>query len=784
MATQTTDRPRVKQGKQPPRSLKQVRETKPVQLPRISPLIVAGIFLVLTLIFHSSILFGDSYLWEDFVKQEFPFRTFATTSLAHGVIPQWDPYIFGGMPFIADIQVAFWYPFNLAQSLFVSGWYLSPVVMEWFILLHFAVAGFGMFWFTKKIFEVDDWSAFFAGVAYAFSGYITAQSIHQMIVYHIALFPFVAYFFLKGFDSWKHAIAGGLMLGTMYLAGHPQSTLYFTFFLALLAVYEIVHRARHKSGPLAAATIVRIALPIIIGFGVFAIQFLPSQELAGLSRRDVITYERSLDGSLTWGHLYTFVLPRLFGVSNGAGDAKVPYWNGPYYLSWETAIYIGVLPLFFAVMAALVARKRKYVPFFAGMAILAVLFALGSHFFIYKLFFQLPLFNKFRTPARIMMLFSFAACALAGVGLAEALKALEQKWGGKKGLVVMGLLSLPWLMAIAGMFHASSFLSGVSPDADASISWAASLAAFPVLAMLLITLLHYKNVLRGNALAMLTIGVTIIELFTYGMSLNASSEDPRIAFRRQPELIDMLKADQAKEISRARTRMGSNMVLMDNQGAYDRIQLIEGYDPLVLQRVSPDMANKEAGADLMNFKWSIMPGQGGGAGFGQRPTYLPRIKLYYKADVLPDEQALARLKQDSNYDYRNTILLEESPDGPLGSAAPTDNVSIAQYGENEITTKVKTSSNAMVFFSEVYYPAWKAYIDGKPAKIYRAFTSLRAVEVPAGEHTIVMRYESSAFATGSFMTILTLILSAGALGFIVVREKRAKPVSSAPPSET
>ncbi|HEX5316599.1 MAG TPA: hypothetical protein VFX22_08110, partial [Candidatus Kapabacteria bacterium] len=320
------------------------RAAKPVamaSLRRFKAWHIALVFLGLTLIFHSAILFGGKFLWEDFVEQEFPFRTLATSSLAQGIIPHWDPYVFAGMPFVADVQVAFWYPFNMLQSLFVSGNYLSPVVMEWFILLHFALAGFGMYWFSKKIFEIDDWSALFAGIAYGFGGYIAAQSIHQMIVYHIALFPFVAYFFIRGFDSWKHAIIGGLILGTMYLAGHPQSTLYFTFFLALLAIYEIVYRIRNREGqirPIGLMTILRMALPILIGFCIFAIQFLPSQELANLSRRETITYQNSLDGSLSWGHLFTLVLPRLFGVTNGAGDAKVPYWNGPYYLSWETAI--------------------------------------------------------------------------------------------------------------------------------------------------------------------------------------------------------------------------------------------------------------------------------------------------------------------------------------------------------------------------------------------------------------------------------------------------------------
>ncbi len=777
MAQPTAKRAAAAKPAKQTRTIQEMRERKPNVLMSFSPWYVVGFFVLLTIIFHYDILLGGKFLWEDFVEQEFPFRTLAASSLAQGILPQWDPYIFAGMPFMADIQVAFWYPFNMLQSLFVSDGYLSPNVMQWFILMHYAIAGIGMYWFAKKILEVDDWSAVFSGVAYAFGGYITAQAIHQMIVYHIALFPIVAYFFVRGFGSWRHAIVAGIALGVMYLAGHPQSTLYFTMFLGLLAVYEIVYRLRDKSGHdgpsrLDLWAVARMALPVVIGLGIFAIQYLPSQELADLSRRDTITYEKSLDGSLSWGHTLTLVLPRLFGATTGdPANAKVAYWNGPYYNSWETAIYIGVLPLFFAIMAGLVARKRKYVPFLVGMALLAVLFALGDHFFVYKIFFQFPLFSKFRTPARMMMLFSFAASALAGVGLAEALKSERAKWGGRGGLVTRGLLVLPWLLAVAGMLHATSFLKTVSAEAQDSISWAASLAAFPVLAMLAITGLHYFGKLRGNLLAALVIGVTVVELFTYGMSLNASPTDPREAYREQPQLIDMLRQDQSKELSRARTRQGNQMLVRRNQGAYDRLQLIEGYDPLVLQRVFPDMANPEASADLMNIKWSIMPGTQ--AGFGPRPTCLPRVKLFYNAEVLPDTQALARLKQDAAFDYRNTILLEEQPSPAIGPADAAGVATVSHYGANEISVSVTTGSNAMLFLSEIYYPAWNAYLDGQPVKLYRAFSSLRAVEVPKGVHTVTLRYESKAFARGSWITIATLVLSLGALGFIVLRGRKS-----------
>ena len=221
------------------------------------------------------------------------------------------------------------------------------------------------------------------------------------------------------------------------------------------------------------------------------------------------------------------------------------------------------------------------------------------------------------------------------------------------------------------------------------------------------------------------------------------------------------------------------MLLKRNQGAYDRIQLIEGYDPLVLQRLAPDMANPDNSMDLMNVKWTITTGAS--SGFAMRQTYLPRVKLYYQADILPDSQALTRLKTDPSYDYRDRILLEEPPTMPLGAPDPNAKASITKYGDNEITASVTTGTNAMLFFSEIYYPAWKAYVDGHPVKLYRAFTSLRAVEVPAGTHTVVLRYESSAFAIGSTITIITLLVSIGAFTLLVVFSRRSR---SRKPEET
>ena len=49
--------------------------------------------------------------------------------------------------------------------------------------------------------------------------------------------------------------------------------------------------------------------------------------------------------------------------------------------------------------------------------------------------------------------------------------------------------------------------------------------------------------------------------------------------------------------------------------------------------------------------------------------------------------------------------------------------------------------------------------------------------MPTGEHTIEMRYESSAFKTGSMISLATLLLSVGGLGYFVLADRKRKPES-------
>ena len=89
------------------------------------------------------------------------------------------------------------------------------------------------------------------------------------------------------------------------------------------------------------------------------------------------------------------------------------------------------------------------------------------------------------------------------------------------------------------------------------------------------------------------------------------------------------------------------------------------------------------------------------------------------------------------------------------------------YEPNRLVYKASTPKDGVVVFSEIYYPGWQATIDGQPVDIARADYILRAINVPAGEHTIEMWFdpqsiqvtESIAYAALALLLIGVMVLA-------------------------
>jgi len=70
-----------------------------------------------------------------------------------------------------------------------------------------------------------------------------------------------------------------------------------------------------------------------------------------------------------------------------------------------------------------------------------------------------------------------------------------------------------------------------------------------------------------------------------------------------------------------------------------------------------------------------------------------------------------------------------------------DAVEIIKYKPRKVEIKVLAKEKAFLLLNDTYYPGWKAYIDGERTEIYRADFFLRAIKVPAGEHSILFVYD-------------------------------------------
>ena len=100
-------------------------------------------------------------------------------------------------------------------------------------------------------------------------------------------------------------------------------------------------------------------------------------------------------------------------------------------------------------------------------------------------------------------------------------------------------------------------------------------------------------------------------------------------------------------------------------------------------------------------------------------------------------------------------------------------IRLTDYEPNRLVYKVSTPKDGVVVFSEVYYPGWQATIDGQPVDIARADYILRAMNVPAGEHTIEMWFNpQSIHVTESIAYVALALLLVGVM--ILVWTKRNK----------
>lgn len=131
---------------------------------------------------------------------------------------------------------------------------------------------------------------------------------------------------------------------------------------------------------------------------------------------------------------------------------------------------------------------------------------------------------------------------------------------------------------------------------------------------------------------------------------------------------------------------------------------------------------------------------------------LPRAYLAHRTELAPSFKEAQAASARDGFDLRDAAAVEEAPpawysppQGPPGN----DGVKITGYKANTVGIMINTDKDALLVLTDIYYPGWKAYVDGTEGKIYRVNGLVRGVFVKAGSHTVEFRYMPPGFIAGA-----------------------------------
>ncbi len=347
-----------------------------------------------------------------------PVRTELGRAVAEGRLPLWTPSLQAGFPLFAEGQVAALYPLNILFHLLLP----PEFALSYTILFNLAWALLGMYVLVRSSgFRVA--SALLAGLVFGASGFMTSHIPHASLVAVATWLPWLIFFQQK---YWQAKLRGArtsawfllisIGIGLQLLGGYPPIAFLNLGTFILFGVSSPILWVRLPSKPeenwisnsleqFPRAVLLTI-LQVALGVGIAGIQLLPLAEFIGLSARgQEVGMAFFTSYSLEPFSLTQFLSPFLYlGQPNAA---NMEFWA-----------YIGVLPFLLALLAPLLRHDiRTWVFFVLGLIFLSL--ALGGFNPVYEWLYYVPVFNRFRAPARFLFLFTFAAAFLAATSFEE-----------------------------------------------------------------------------------------------------------------------------------------------------------------------------------------------------------------------------------------------------------------------------------------------------------------------------------------------------------------------------
>jgi hypothetical protein len=368
----------------------------------------------------------------DALTQFYPWRAFQYATLRQGEWPLWNPYIFAGHPSFASINEQVFYPLNVLLAFLPA-----ESSFGWLVWLQLAIWGIGVRAFAKLLVE-DEASACLAAVVAMFAAPVVVWLSYPMFLSTLAWTGWIFFFLELLWRSGRPRYAGlaGLAGGLGLLGGQTQLSVYVAGLVALYGAFRLAALSRKRPATLPARVGWTAAAAVSAG-AIGSLAYLPALANLATSSRLAATYPALLATALPLDHLWTFLLPNVFG-SPLRGD-----YHGSADFN-ETATYLGILPVCLACTIPGVRRQR-------ALVLALAIGALGVGLLLFGLPLAVRIFWWLAPPARYFGLSRLGIVLPLLVGLLAAalyadLPAVGRERTVHSGLAVAGAVALAILL--------------------------------------------------------------------------------------------------------------------------------------------------------------------------------------------------------------------------------------------------------------------------------------------------------------------------------------------------
>ncbi len=437
-----------------------------------------------------------------------------------------------------------------------------------------------------------------------------------------------------------------------------------------------------------------------------------------------------------------------------------------------------------------------------------------------------PMYNKFRAVSSILVVAEFCIPLLAVLAVKELIQKPEMLKNNIKQLYIsLGVTGgIALLFAVAPKLFFSSFISGSEMQAlqslppehiqavianltemRVSIFTADAWRSFFVVAIggLLIWLFIHKKIKAEWTVAGILL-LCIVDM--WGVNKRYLSDNDFVPETSQQQPFSLSSTDQYILEDTTRYYRVLNMATStfnDGVTPYHH-KVIGGYHAAKLRRyqdlidvhLSAEMMALQQGIiqsqgemdslnadqfkvlNMLNAKWIIMPAQDGNTIPLENPYamgnawFVDNIRFVENADDEIDALGAIDLRKEAVADKKYEPLLAGFQPAP---ADPASTIQLADYDSDFVTYAVDAKKDELALFSEIYYPrGWQITIDGEPAEMLRANYTLRALPIPAGQHTVEFRFDPQSIKVTdgiAYAALIIMLLTALFLVYNAVRRR-------------